>query len=125
VIVAGNQLQIDLPQLLVRAFVFEPEVGQCDLSVHDRQTVFFCDLSLAFGLLGGGRAELPLRKERGRQVAKPQCIKLSIFQSSTATPPGTAFSASFPKSKTISLAAPLASVRDGLCGSQRWKISSG
>jgi len=27
-----------------------------------------------------GEAKLRLRKERGRQVAKPQCIKVSIFQ---------------------------------------------
>src|SRR5260370_19352274 len=29
--------------------------------------------------LASVRAELPFRKDRGLQVAKPQCIKLSIF----------------------------------------------
>jgi hypothetical protein len=30
--------------------------------------------------LASVRAELPFHKDRGLQVAKPQCIKLSIFQ---------------------------------------------
>jgi hypothetical protein len=54
-VVAGNQLQIDLAQLLIGAFVFEPKVGQCDLSVNDGQAVLFCDLSLPVRLFRGGK----------------------------------------------------------------------
>ncbi len=34
------------------------------------------------------RAELRFRKERRRQVAKPQCIKVSIFQETLWETPG-------------------------------------
>jgi hypothetical protein len=50
------------------------------------ESVYSCSEQVGETCFGRG-IELPSRKERGRQVARPQCIQLSIFQESECRSP--------------------------------------
>src|ERR1700737_3175462 len=63
---SGDQLQIDLSHVLIGPFVFQPQVGESDLSLYDRQAVFLREFLFVLKLFGLGKLvelrELPVER---------------------------------------------------------------
>jgi hypothetical protein len=63
---SGDQLQIDLSHVLIRPFVFQPQVGESDLSLDDRQAVLLREFLFVLKLFGLGKLvelrELPVER---------------------------------------------------------------